>query len=159
MQLLVKWYETQKLHVLWGNTLSEGFSVTNGVGQGGILSPYLFNIYTDELSEKLDLSGVGCRYLGSVNHLCYADDMVLLSPTPQGLQKMLDICTDYAGNHNPRPTGGGYFEPPSRFLAISSKPMQVSPPNLQYPLSQHFYTLCQNFKVQGIIVRPQMTSE
>ena len=44
---------------------------------------------------------------------------------------------------NPRPTGGGgYFEPPSRFLAISSKPIQVSLPNLQYPLSQHFYTLC-----------------
>ena len=43
---------------------------------------------------------------------------------------------------NPRPTGGGYFEPPSRFLAISSKPMQVSPPNLQYPVSQHIYTLC-----------------
>ena len=43
----------------------------------------------------------------------------------------------------PRPTGGGgYFEPPSRFLAISSKPLQVSPPNLQYTLSQHFYTLC-----------------
>ena len=38
--------------------------------------------------------------------------------------------------------GGGYFEPPSRFLAISSKPMQVSSPILQYPLSQHFYTLC-----------------
>ena len=30
--------------------------------------------------------------------------------------------------------GGGYFEPPSRFLAISSKTMQVSSPNLQYPL-------------------------
>ena len=59
---------------------------------------------------------------------------------------------------NPRPLGG-YFEPPSRFLAISSKLMQVSPPNLQYPLSQHFYTVCKNFKVQGIIVRPQMTSE
>ena len=54
---------------------------------------------------------------------------------------------------------GGYFEPPSRFLAISSKPMQVSPPNLQYPLFQQCYTLCYNFKVQGIIVRPQMTSE
>ena len=36
---------------------------------------------------------------------------------------------------------GGYFEPPSRFLAISSKPMQVSPPNVQYPLSLQFYTL------------------
>ena len=55
--------------------------------------------------------------------------------------------------------GGGYFEPPSRFLAISSKPMQVSPPNLQYPLSLQLYTLCENFKVQGITVWPQMTSE
>ena len=44
---------------------------------------------------------------------------------------------------NPRPTwgGGGYSKPPSRFLAIFSKPMQVSPPNLQYPLSQQFNTL------------------
>ena len=44
----------------------------------------------------------------------------------------------------PRPTGGGgaISSPPSGFLAISSKPMQVSPPNLQYPLSQQFYTLC-----------------
>ena len=37
--------------------------------------------------------------------------------------------------------------------------MQVSQPNLQYPLFQHFYTLCENFKVQGITVWPQMTSE
>ena len=45
---------------------------------------------------------------------------------------------------NPRPTGGGAISspPPFRFLVISSKPMQVSPPNLQQPLSQHFYTLC-----------------
>ena len=35
---------------------------------------------------------------------------------------------------NPRPTGGGgYFEPPSRFLAISSKPMQVSQAKLAVP--------------------------
>ena len=38
--------------------------------------------------------------------------------------------------------GGAISSPPSGFLAISSKPMQVSPPNLQYPLSQQFYTLC-----------------
>ena len=100
VQLLVTWYKSQKFHVLWGNYLTEGFSVSNGVRQGGILSPYLFNIYTDDLSKKLDMSGVGCRYLGSVNHLCYADDMVLLSPTPQGLQKMIDICAEYACNHD-----------------------------------------------------------
>ena len=59
-----------------------------------------YNIYADELSIALDMSGVGCRYLGSINHLCYADDMALLSPTPQGLQKMLDICADYAEKHD-----------------------------------------------------------
>ena len=100
VQLLVSWYETQQFHVLWGDFLTEGFSATNGVRQGGILSPYLFNAYTDGLSECLDMSGIGCHYLGSVNHLSYADDMVLLSPTPQGLQKMLEICEVYASNHD-----------------------------------------------------------
>ena len=38
--------------------------------------------------------------------------------------------------------------------------MQVSPPNLQYPLYlPTFLHIVLNFKVQGIIVRPQMTSE
>ena len=100
VQLLMTWYESQKFYVLWGSSLSEGFSVTNGVRQGGILSPYLFNAYTDDLSKSLNMSGVGCHYLGSINHLCYADDMVLLSPTPHGLQKMLDICTYYASSHD-----------------------------------------------------------
>ena len=63
------------------------FSVTNGVRQGGILSHYLFNVYIDELFERFDMSGVGCRYLGTINHLCYANDIVLVSPTPQGFQK------------------------------------------------------------------------
>ena len=54
------------------------------------------------------------------------------------------LCREHSRFINPRLTGGGLFRapPPSRFLAISSKPMQVSPPNLQYLLSQHFYTLC-----------------
>ena len=97
---LLATYKCQKFHVLWGNYLSEGFSVSNGVRQGGILSPYLFNIYMDDLSENLDASRVGCRYTGSVNHLCYADDMVLLSPSPQGLQRLVDICALYADNHD-----------------------------------------------------------
>ena len=100
VKLLVSWYESQKFHVLWGNYITEGFAVTNGVRQGGILSPYLFNVYTDDLSDRLRASRVGCCYLGSVNHLCYADDMILLSPTPHGLQNMIDICADYAKGHD-----------------------------------------------------------
>ena len=57
-------------------------------------------MYTDELSSHLVRSSYGCHYLGSVNHLYYADDMVLLSPTPFGLQKLLDVCADYALDHD-----------------------------------------------------------
>ena len=100
MKLLCSWYNSQRFHVRWGKSLSDGFSVSNGVRQGGILSPFLFNVYTDELSSHLVRSGYGCHYLGSVNHLYYADDMVLLSPTPFGLQKLLDVCADYALDHD-----------------------------------------------------------
>ena len=100
VKLLCSWYNSQRFHVRWGKSLSEGFSVSNGVRQGGILSPFLFNVYTDELSSHLVRSGYGCHYLGSVNHLYYADDMVLLSPTPFGLQKLLDVCAEYANDHD-----------------------------------------------------------
>ena len=94
------WYTTKTFHVLWGNHLTSGFTVSNGVRQGVILSPYLLNVYTDEFSEQLDKSGVGYHYMGSVNHLCYTDDMVLLSPSLYGLQTMLHICASYAESHD-----------------------------------------------------------
>ena len=39
--------------------MSDSFSVTNGVRQGGILSPYLFCVYTDDLSKKVNNINAG----------------------------------------------------------------------------------------------------
>ena len=100
VKLIAFWYKSQRFHVRWGSSVSAGFNVSNGVRQGGILSPFLFNVYTDDLSDMLNRCGYGCHYLGSVNHLYYADDMVLLSPTPFGLQQMLHICERYAKDHD-----------------------------------------------------------
>ena len=41
VRLLSFWYVRQRMVVKWGNCFSTYFSVSNGVRQGGILSPYL----------------------------------------------------------------------------------------------------------------------
>ena len=76
--------------------MSVGFSVSNGVRQGGILSPYLFCVYMDDLSQKLYNVNAGC-YMGTelVNNLMYADDMVILAPSHVGLSMLVYVCSDY----------------------------------------------------------------
>ena len=58
VKLLVFWYTKQEMKVRWGNTISSSFKVGNGVKQGGILSPVLFNIYMDKLSIALNDTAV-----------------------------------------------------------------------------------------------------
>ena len=54
------------MQIKWGKHLSEPFHVTNGFKQGGgVLSPYLFAIYLDELSIELHNITAGC-YIGEV---------------------------------------------------------------------------------------------
>ena len=55
VHLLQYWYAHQTMQVKWGNRLSESFLITNGVRQGGVLSPYLFAIYIDNLSINYKL--------------------------------------------------------------------------------------------------------
>ena len=58
------------MQVKWGTNNSSPFTVTSGVRQGGVLSPYLFAVYLDELSIQLRSARVGCT-VGNmvVNHL------------------------------------------------------------------------------------------
>ena len=48
---LAYWYSNQHVHVKWANILSTLFNVSNGVRQGEILFPALFNAYMDDLSR------------------------------------------------------------------------------------------------------------
>ena len=91
----------QCICVRWGSTHSDFFHIGNGVKQGGILSPLLFNIYMDDLSLQLHRQSIGCSVGGTVvNHMLYADDIVLFAPSAKGLQKLLDISHTYGCNYD-----------------------------------------------------------
>ena len=101
VRLLLVMYEKQKANVRWNNVLSETFSVNNGVKQGALLSPILFCVYMDCLFSVLRRNRTGCWINGMyAGIMWYADDMWLLSPTQDGLQEMVQICSDYCKNLN-----------------------------------------------------------
>ena len=73
----------------------------NGVKQGGILSPHLFNVYMDDLSVILNKFQIGCIYGGTIiNHLMYADDLCIFSPSVSGLRKLMHCCEKYGDIFN-----------------------------------------------------------
>ena len=97
LRVLINTYTNSVVRVAWGGVTSDYFSVVNGVKQGAVLSPVLFCVYIDNLLTLLSKAGFGC-YIGSVfvGALAYADDIVLLAPTPAALRKMLAICEKFA---------------------------------------------------------------
>ena len=103
VRLLLRWYKTQHLCVRWMGKSSDYFQVSNGVRQGGVLSPILFTIYMDSLLELLRACGRGCYWEDHFSGaMCYADDLTILAPCPDALRKMLVHCEEYAESHGIR---------------------------------------------------------
>ncbi len=101
VKILCYWYQQQTMCVRWGSTTSTMFHVSNGVRQGGVLSPRLFNIYMDGLSSALNRSGTGGSFGGrTLNHMMYADDICIISLSSAGLQLLLNMCNDYCIEHD-----------------------------------------------------------
>jgi len=75
------------------------FSITNGVKQGVILSPFLFRFYTRNLIQIVTSASAGCTMFNCCFHLlAYADDLVILAPSWWGLQYLLNLLVSAAGN-------------------------------------------------------------
>ena len=100
VRFLSSWYYAQQMCACWNSSFSDSFHVSNGVRQGGVLSPMLFAVYVDSLLEMLEASGVGCYSGGCfVGAVCYADDIVLLAPCASALRVMLNICDTFASSY------------------------------------------------------------
>ena len=89
--IIKKMYQNTKSMVKCGNKYSQEFDSFTGLKQGDNISPMLFNLYINDLPDIFDNTcdppKLGIR---DVNCLCYADDLVIISESPQGLQQSLN---------------------------------------------------------------------
>ena len=92
----------------WGSHFSKPFVTSNGVKQGGVLSPVLSTLYIDKLLNRLRQSKLGC----------YADDVALLAPTIMSLNKLINVCVSFAREYH------------VLFNPIKSKLLIVLPPKI-----------------------------
>ena len=55
LRFIINMYISQNIRVPWNDCISyEYYAVSNGVKQGGVMSPLLFNLYVQDLIECLD---------------------------------------------------------------------------------------------------------
>jgi hypothetical protein len=68
-----------------------------GVKQGGILSPHLFNFYINQLLLACTDLDIGAKVGGmNVSVVAYCDDILLMSPVSSHIDRLLKECSDYA---------------------------------------------------------------
>ena len=92
LKLLQVLYQGQRAAVRTGYGLKEWFSIEQGVRQGCILSPFLFNIYSESIMREALKGFEGSIKLRgrTVTTLRYADDVALLAGSANELQELLN---------------------------------------------------------------------
>ena len=101
IRILIFIYAMQSANVRWNSSVSDFFSLSNGVKQGGVLSAILYCFYCNDLFNQLREMKSGCWINGEyMGILGYSDDNLLIAPSRSSLQSMLSVCEEYARVHN-----------------------------------------------------------
>ena len=90
--LLRNMHASQEATVRIGHSIMDWFKIGKGVHQGCILSPCLFNLYSEYImrNSRLDEAQAGIKIAGrNINNLRYADDTTLMEETEEELKNLL----------------------------------------------------------------------
>ncbi|CAC5364242.1 unnamed protein product [Mytilus coruscus] len=96
-RIIYLWYKTATAHVQYKTITSKVFKIEQGVGQGRVMSAWLFSLFNNDLIYQLIESNSGLI----IEHLhipcvLLADGTTLLSSSKNGLQILLNIVHEYA---------------------------------------------------------------
>ena len=92
VQVSISLYANQEAKVLTEHGDTESFSIGKGVRQLCVLSPYLFNMYSEYIMRQANLEelDIGVRMGGrKINNLRYADDTTLLAESEEELLQLV----------------------------------------------------------------------
>ena len=90
--LLRNLYANQEATVRTGHGTKDWFQIGKGVCQGCILSPCLFNLYSEYIVRNtgLDEAQAGIKIAGrNINNFRYADDTTLMAESEEALKSLL----------------------------------------------------------------------
>ena len=91
LRIIQNLYYDQTAAIRVNNGLSEWIKIEKGVRQGCVLSPDLFNLYSENiLSETSDLKGVSIGGKNNMADIRYADDTVLMANSEKNLQDIVN---------------------------------------------------------------------
>ena len=98
LSLIFNLYSKTQCAIKGNNGITDFFRYSKGVRQGCPLSPILFNLYVNDLFNIIDKYSTSDIYLkesNKINALMYADDLVLISRSKEGLQRQIDSLQEY----------------------------------------------------------------
>ena len=80
-----------------GSEVSSEYAVEQGLMEGAILSPFLYTVFIDGLTQRLEAQNLGCRFTngGWAGALYYADDLCMMATSDSEMQKMLRVLDEY----------------------------------------------------------------
>ena len=98
LEIIKTLYMEDTASVKIGDTFSKPFKTNKGVRQGCVLSPLLFILFLSDLQARLDSSkdNVNLDKDTEISCLMWADDILILSETEEGLQHKLDTLEEYS---------------------------------------------------------------
>jgi hypothetical protein len=114
--------------------LTRDINITDSIRQGGVLSVIQYALLMDEISKEIAKQNLGTPIPNSqvrVGCILWMDDVLLITPCPKDLQKMLDIVSELAGRYHIE-----YGEAKSKIMKIGKKGdkpnFKLGPMTLQY---------------------------